>query len=116
MPDIVNPQAVRFCNERGRVMADEIDTMYMMARRFVDEWDANALDSIIPDSADVVVDGAAQDGRQPMTGSKARFLRRSCVALLAALDAAQPGDLSDTAPRITRIRRCSVNGRDRFGQ
>lgn len=71
MADITNPEAVKFCNERVRVMADLLGQVYFTAKAIQAEWYANNLGEILPVSVDVVVDGAANDGRHPITGNDA---------------------------------------------
>lgn len=68
MADITNPEAVRFCNEVIRPLANAIYAAYKKCREGRDEFVANNMGSLLPDTADLVVDGSATDGRHPITG------------------------------------------------
>jgi lipid-binding SYLF domain-containing protein len=68
MANITNPEVVKFANEKIRVMADMQVAHYRTAKQFKAAWDAAGLSAIFAVSnADVVVDGAATDGRHTMT-------------------------------------------------
>ena len=71
MPDITSPQAVKFANERIRVAADLIAQIDNLAGSILNEWTALGSTALIPNTADVIVDGAASDGRPIITGIKA---------------------------------------------
>jgi hypothetical protein len=111
MPDITNPQAVRFANERIRPLADLLEAAYETAKRFKAEWDANNLAALIPNTADPVVDGAATDGRKPMTGQKAHNLYNRASELITELEG---GSLAALAGRLDTIKQVSVNGGPHF--
>lgn len=70
MADNTNPEAIRFCNERVRPLADALAQVYFLSRAVRAEWYANNLGALLP-SADTVMDGSAQDGRHPITGNDA---------------------------------------------
>ena len=87
MADITNPEAVRFCNEVIRPLADVATRYYYAALAVVNEWEATGMAAKIPNTADVVVDGSAQDGRSPITGAKVNGLKNHVAAMLADLEA-----------------------------
>lgn len=74
MPDITNPQAITFANEKIRVAANLLAQLDNFANAVVNEWNAAGGTSLIPNTADVIVDGAATDGRPVITGAKANAI------------------------------------------
>jgi hypothetical protein len=107
MADITNQQAVRFCNEKARAFADSLETTYETARKYKAEWDANSLGTVLTDTADVVVDGAASDGRKVLTGAKAQALYTAASQMITWFETGTPS-------RIERVRQVSVNGQAKF--
>lgn len=106
MPDINDPQIVRFANEKARVFADAMETAYETAKRFQGEW--AALGRAPADAAgDPVIDGAASDGRKPLTGARLNRLKDLADAVVAWFEGGTP-------PRINVVRAASVNGQARF--
>jgi hypothetical protein len=69
MPDITNPQAVLFCNQRVRPASDKLAQAYYDATAVLNEWTSFGGTTLIPNTADPVIDGSAQDGRSPITGA-----------------------------------------------
>ena len=68
MPDNSNPEAVRFSNEKVRVLADTLLSAYYTAKAVYNEWIGNNMGAMFP-LGDTVVDGSAGDGRHPVTGN-----------------------------------------------
>ena len=85
---ITNPEAVRFCNERVRVLADLATRYYYAAKALNNEWVATDMGTKIPNSGtEIVVDGSAQDGRSTITGANVNGLRNHVVTMLTDLEA-----------------------------
>lgn len=70
MADITNPQAVKFCNEQIRPAADAYAKAYYRFKQVLQVYSAQGIASLIPNTADVVIDGSATDGRAQITGAK----------------------------------------------
>lgn len=88
MAEITNPEAVKFCNERVRTVADRLAQMYYEAKAVSDEWTANNLGAIIAyDNTDLVVDGSATDGRHPVSGADVNGLMNRLNELVADMQA-----------------------------
>ena len=87
MPDIINPEAVKFCNEKARTLADKATAYYYAALALVNEWDATDMATKIPNTSDVIVDGSATDGRSPITGANVNGLKSHVDAMIADLEA-----------------------------
>ena len=110
MADITNPRAVRFCNERVRVWAEAVIESYNTSVALLAEWNTNTdLATVLPNvPTDVVIDGAAQDGRSPMTGEKANVAITIANQLVNRLEQGSPRP-------IDRIRQIAKDpGRSRF--
>ena len=82
MPDITNPQAVSFANNKARVFAEALLTAIQTARSFKAEYDANAMDAIFPATADNVADGSDVDGRPRVTSNAVRALYTASADVL----------------------------------
>lgn len=87
MPDITNPEAVRFCNEKARVLADLATRYYYTSLALLNEWDATGMGATIPNTADVVADGSDVDGRSRITGAMVHGLHDHVQAMVADLGA-----------------------------
>ncbi|OPL13111.1 MAG: hypothetical protein AVO39_11095 [delta proteobacterium MLS_D] len=74
MADITSPQAVRFSNEKIRPAAERMAQLYTIAKQVVDEWYATNMGTEIPVSADLIIDGSANDGRTPINGNDATLV------------------------------------------
>ena len=94
MPDITNPEAVRFCNERARVLADIATKYYYAAKAFTNEWNATGMGTKIPNTADLIIDGSATDGRSSITGANVNGLKNHVGAMLTDLEASSNAKLN----------------------
>jgi hypothetical protein len=74
MPDIINPQAVKFASEKIRLAADLLAQLDNFATATVNQWNALGGAALIPNTADVIADGAVADGRPILTGAKANSI------------------------------------------
>jgi len=106
MADITNPQVIRFCNEKARVLADLIETTRRTAEQFaidiVPEFEGHTSGNV---NADVVVDGAETDGRQIVTKGGIGGLKYVAEQLVTCLT---------TDDRESLVAVVSVNGTPRF--
>ena len=87
MPDIVDPEAVRFANEKARTLADAATRYYYAAKSFVNEWDATGMSAKITNTADPIIDGSATDGRSTITGANVVGLKNHVDTMLTDLEA-----------------------------
>ena len=68
--EIDNVQAIRFCNEVIRPLADQAAQLNMRAISMIDQWFAQELGNIIPnDTGQYIMDGSDSDGRPIMSGA-----------------------------------------------
>lgn len=100
---IDNVQAVRFCNEKVRPLADELARAYFRAKAVAAEWYANNMGAIIPVDGGLVVDGSATDGRPPITGNDATNIIVRATELIADYEAS-------TNAKLNTIMKVQVNG------
>lgn len=87
MPDIIDPEAVRFCNEWIRPDADQFARAYYAAQALVNEWNARNLSVKIPNTVDAVVDGSSTDGRPPLTGMRVTNIITRAIELVTDYEA-----------------------------
>lgn len=106
---ITSKEGIKFSNEKARVFADSLVTAYESAVKFKAQYDAQSLDSIFPNTSEVVDDGADVDGRVQMTGQKIRALYSAANDLITWGDTVIGG-----RSRIAWLRIIHVNGQSRF--
>lgn len=106
MAAITNPQAVAFCNNKARRLADLIESCRRTCEQFaIDiaaEFEANTGGNA---DGDTVSDGAATDGRQVITKLNIAGLKFVAAALATSLN---------TDDRATLVANVSVNGAPLF--
>lgn len=107
MANITNTQAVTFCNSQVRVAADLMSQLYFTAKAIVAFWNANGMSAIIPNTTDVIIDGAANDGRQILTGIGATAIITEAMAVIAHYEAS-------TNAVLNQVKQVAVNGGARF--
>jgi hypothetical protein len=107
MPDITNPQAIKFANEKMRPTADVILSAIETAREFEADYAANSGDTLFPNTADLLADGSETDGRQRVRADTVRALRTQCQDLLTWA-------ATGTPTREARLRTMAVNGQSKF--
>jgi len=86
MADITNAQAVRFVNENARPLADLIESVRRTAEQFA--INVVAFEAVTGGNVngDVVIDGAATDGRPLATKGKVAALKYVAEQLVACLN------------------------------
>ncbi len=84
---IDDPQAVRFCNKRVRQAADRFGQLYNWCRAVRDEWTAQDIASMIPNTSEAIDDNADVDGRPVITGADVHAIKDRVVELIALLEA-----------------------------
>lgn len=88
MANITDVQAVAFCNNRIRPLADIYGSIYYRAKLMIAEFNSKGLASLIPnDGLATVVDGSAVDGRTPITGADVNIFLSNMQALVTQLEA-----------------------------
>lgn len=108
MPDITNPQIVRFANEKARVLADAADSFYQTCLRFQQEWAAAVAAGVtFPSTTDLVADGSDVDGRKRVTANQLQGLKTLADSMVTYFQTGTPS-------RIAQIQAVSVNGASRF--
>lgn len=85
--DINSPQAVSFCNAPLRTTADKAGQFYHTAKRVLEEFGALNLGDVIPNTSDVVQDGAVSDGRPILTGALVNAFMSGLTQYVSTLEA-----------------------------
>ena len=102
-----NPQVITFCNAHARVMADSMASNYWTAKKIVTEWNSLNLGALIPNDGTAIADGAATDGRSPITGAMINNIINRANEVIADYEAA-------SAAKLSTITQVSVNTAARF--
>lgn len=107
MAAITDPQAVKFCNEKVRVMADTLTSNYWTCKAIVAEWNATSMSAKITNTADNVVDGSASDGRSPITGAMANNIINRATEVITDYEAS-------VNAKLNTVEQVKVNGQAKF--
>lgn len=105
MPDITDPQAVLFCNQHIRTIADQLARTYYKLSALRDQWVALGMSSKIPNDTSPIVDGSATDGRPPITGADVHLIAARATEILndyAANSNAKLNTVLKVSPNPTR--------------
>jgi len=87
MTDITDVEAVRFCNEHARIVADKIAGAQGALSGFLSLWAVKDLASKIPNDSSVIIDGSASDGRTQITGADIHALISGAQTIKDSIDA-----------------------------
>lgn len=91
-----NVQAVSFSNTYARKAADDLVSCYLTLKRLVQVWTGQSVAAVIPNDANVMVDGSASDGRVPITNAQINILIANANALIASFEASSNLILNQT--------------------
>src|SRR5437016_11907891 len=97
MPAITDPAAVKFSNEKIRVMADAMAQSYFSAKSLLAEWTAVTMSAKIVNTTDLIVDGSAQDGRNQITGAQATNIINRAQEIITDYEATSSANLNTVA-------------------
>jgi hypothetical protein len=70
-----------------RPVADRYSQLYWVSKIILTEWNSTGMGVLIPNTADVVVDGSTIDGRSPITGAMVNGLKNNLQLLVNDLEA-----------------------------
>lgn len=88
MANITAPESVKFANEKIRRLNDMHVAHYRTCKEFKNEWDTLGMGAVFGVSnSDVVVDGAATDGRPPLTSFDANNVYNRASEVVADYEA-----------------------------
>lgn len=77
-----NAQAVAFVNNKVRPMATLLYEVYLNAKSLLQQWNSQAVSAVIPNDSVTISDGAAVDGRPPITDAQATNIITRCQDLV----------------------------------
>jgi len=112
-----NVQAVTFCNTEIRPMADQIFSTYLSAKKIVQNWNSQALSTVIPNDSTIIADGAAQDGRAQITDAQATAIITRCQEMISWMEnglVASPFNGTATLATLGTVSGVAVNGQTKF--
>jgi hypothetical protein len=109
---IDDPKSRRLVNERVRPLCDAAQQTFRGAMHLIAEMDSLAatgvpLDSYIPNTEEVILDGSEEDGRVPLTGADVHRVIEFFRELIVDLNSSQQLPLAT-------INKAAVNGQPRF--
>lgn len=92
MANNTNAQAITFCNSKARPAADALTTAYLTLKTLISTWNAQNINAIIPNDANLVQDGATvasgtPDGRPPITDGQVQVLISNATTIINLLEA-----------------------------
>ena len=87
MAAITNPQAVAFCNTQIRPACDRFIQLYYWCKQTQDQFTAQGLASLLPNSSDNIVDGSATDGRSPLTDGQVNIIMSQIGTFITNMEA-----------------------------
>jgi hypothetical protein len=107
MPEIDDPQVVRFGNEAARPISDILNGAYWEALQVLQDYNVGQIGSLINDAGagELIADGSATDGRTRITGGDIYNL----VTALQAFQAFMEGGAVSAADRRDVIAKPHVN-------
>lgn len=95
MADITNVQAVAFCNQQIRPMADKLAQAYYQAKEIVNNWNSQGLASVLPPgNSSIVADGSMSDGRHPITADNAYGIILQAQSIITSFEASNQTNLT----------------------
>ena len=92
-----NPQVITFCNAHARPMADSMATSYWTAKKILTEWNSLNMGALIPNDGTAIADGAATDGRSPITGQMVTNIIVRATEIITDYEAAGNAKLNTVA-------------------
>lgn len=107
MADNVNPQAIKFANEKARVFAEALLSAIESAKVFEAFYAAQSLDTVFPATADNLADGSEVDGRPRVTNNAIRALRTAATDMITWAGQGSP-------TREARLRNMTHKGESRI--
>lgn len=84
---VTNPQAVAFCNETIRPLADRFIQLYYAAKAANQKFTAQGLAAVLPNSNDTIVDGSASDGRSQITDGQVNIVLSLAATFVSTMEA-----------------------------
>jgi hypothetical protein len=91
MPDVTDPEIIRFANEGLRPAMDRLAAAYLQAKALLSSYDASGLVSKIPPTADYLADGSDVDGRPRITAGGVLLSMENLRSLLAHIEQTPEG-------------------------
>jgi len=90
-----NPQAVRFCNEKVRPLANDLAQLYYRSKRFLDQWNGQGMSALINnDAGETMDDNATEDGRPIASGNSCHNMYNRAAGIVVDFEASGSAKLN----------------------
>jgi len=80
---IDNVEIVKFSNEKCRPLADLVAGAFQAILNFKQLWEAKGIGDLVPDTNEIIDDGAALDGRTQISGADLHKIKILCDDLVS---------------------------------
>lgn len=104
MANVTDPEAVKFCNEVIRPLADRFIQLYYAAKTAQQSFTAKNLAGRLPNAADLIIDGSAQDGRTQITDGDVNLVLSYAGGLVTAMEASSNLEYNQLAKSAVNLR------------
>ena len=113
MADITTPQVVTFANNRTRVLADKIASLYYALTAYQNDYASQGIAALITagGTSNFIGDGSDVDGRQRITGTQMANFKAGVDAMVTALGTTNITGVG--TPMSTIVNGIQVNGSPR---
>ncbi len=112
-----NVQAIQFSNSQIRPMADLLASTYLSAKKLVNNWNGQNVAAVIPNDSTVLADGAATDGRAPITDAQATAIITRATEFISWMEnglVASPFNGTASLATLGTVNSVAVNGGTKF--
>jgi len=93
-------------------MADLLYTLYETAESVAAQWNAQGVSAIIPNDTTVIADGAATDGRPPMTNAQVNNIINRCLDVVNWMNGSASVPAGDNSKAVlSTVAAVQVNGK-----
>lgn len=90
MADVINPQKRLIANEKIRPLADRLGQLYNFCKALQGEAAAEGWTAMFPATADIIIDGAREDGRTEITSGDIANIMTMATDVITWFEAAAP--------------------------
>jgi hypothetical protein len=93
MPDITDPQVVKWANERARTISDKLTATYYALSAYVADYVSGGIAAkiVAAGASGTIADGATTDGRSLITGTSIVNLKAAVDQMKTAFETAVTG-------------------------
>ncbi len=104
---VTDPAAIAFSNTQIRPIADSMSTSYWTAKKLLANWNSLGMSAKFPNDTTAVSDGAAQDGRNQITGAMVNNIVNRAQEIITDYEATSNA-------KLNTVLQVQVNGQSKF--